>query len=39
MWEMGVALALIVLCAYTVYLMATGHFVDGTLTIPSSIFS
>ncbi len=39
MWEMGVALALVILCAYTIYLMTTGHFVDGTLTVPSAIFS
>jgi arginine:ornithine antiporter/lysine permease len=38
-WEMGIALALIILCGYTVYLMTTGHFVNGTLTVPSSIFS
>jgi len=38
LWEMLIALALIMLCAYTISLMTTGHFVDGTLTIPESIF-
>ncbi|MCX6728224.1 MAG: basic amino acid/polyamine antiporter [Candidatus Saccharibacteria bacterium] len=38
MWEMGVALALVILCVYTIYLISTGHFIDGALEIPSSIF-
>jgi arginine:ornithine antiporter/lysine permease len=38
LWEVLIALVLIILCAYTIYLMMTGHFVNGTLTIPSSIF-